>query len=755
MAGLALAVVALVTLVQTGSAVSDVARYLLVWAVLVITPGVLLWRALAGRTTTEIELGAGAGTGIALLLVAWLVATGLGHPRWSAAVPLAVLVAFLAFPRLRRHWRGSPALAGRAPALWWASMALLGALAIHKVSLTILRPSVLPPGPSAIASDTWYSLGIAGQLAQGFPVADPSFVGGQITYHWFALGLVTATSQLAGTDLAATVMHLWFVPFVVVWLGVTAALVRMLLLPYEQARPGARRWWWGPLGASLVVVVPAGVVLTGTAAAGLGTGLNSSSASGAFGSLFVSFAGLVLASLLRDARQPGLWVVALLTGVAASGIKPTVLPVVAAGCLLVAGWRLVHRRSGWSIAALTAIGALAVFGVASRVVVGSTTGTKIQPLALVVADPSYRALFAPGAAPGPGAGGFLLPAVALGRPHALAFALAVLLLFLLGQAVVLLGLLRLPRSPLRADPAAVWVAGATVAGYLACWVVAHSGFSQQWFALNVTGTATALSVVVVAVEVPAGGRRPAVLAAVALVLGLGTAALTRHLTAPTDLPLGTRLVPYALLAGLLLVLLAVNRGLGRALAPVVVAAALLLGAMLPGAGGWLVGNAVVPITESPRAVVTRPQQEAALWLRESSAPADVVVSNVFCRPVRYSDGCEHAGVWVSALTGRRLVLDGWAYIPQTMDRYDGTVPGPMLPSPFPDRLRDSLALITEGDRDAACRLTAQYGARWVFADTDATRVSPKLARFADLRHVSGPVRVFAIDPARLGCPSGG
>jgi hypothetical protein len=78
----------------------------------------------------------------------------------------------------------------------------------------------------------------------------------------------------------------------------------------------------------------------------------------------------------------------------------------------------------------------------------------------------------------------------------------------------------------------------------------------------------------------------------------------------------------------------------------------------------------------------------------------------------------------------------------------------MLPSPFPDRLRDSLALVAEGRTDAACRLTGQYGARWIFADTEATPVSPKLARFADLRYTAGPVRVFEIDPARLSCPPG-
>jgi hypothetical protein len=218
-----------------------------------------------------------------------------------------------------------------------------------------------------------------------------------------------------------------------------------------------------------------------------------------------------------------------------------------------------------------------------------------------------------------------------------------------------------------------------------------------------------------------------------------------------------RLLPYAAVLVTALVWLALTwrgrRGAGASdrLTPVAVVALLLTGAALPASSAWLRAGVPVPITRSPGAVVTEDEQAAALWLGQHSAPSDVVLNNVFCGPVRYRPDCDHSSVWLSALTGRRLVLGGWAYIPATAAAYDATRSVRRLPSPFPDRLQLSLDVVQRPSAAAVCTAVTRYRTRWIYADRQATPVSAALTDFADVRFANATVTVYEIRTAGLRC----
>jgi len=98
-----------------------------------------------GRSRAEVELGGGAAAGIAVFLLGWIVATWLGHPLLSIVAPTVIVVGCSAVPRLRHVWRSETSHGSTGPA-WWAVIAGLPVPSIHKVSLSVLQPTTLPPG---------------------------------------------------------------------------------------------------------------------------------------------------------------------------------------------------------------------------------------------------------------------------------------------------------------------------------------------------------------------------------------------------------------------------------------------------------------------------------------------------------------------------------------------------------------------------------------------------------------------------------
>lgn len=743
--------VAVGVLLASGDPLSSTAIYLAVWLVSTVVPGLLLWRTCMGHRTWSQDLGFGAATGIGWVLLGSAVATSLGTPRLLWLWPVTVITAFAVVPRLRHHWRLSGDETAPVPGAWHVAMAAVCTAALLRLLATTLARFGLPPEPQSYFRDLWYHLGFVEELTRTWRPQDPAVAGEQLRYHWFADAHMAATQVLSGVPGQEIVLHLWIVPMLLTLLLVTGAVAECL----------SGRWWAGPLAATAVGVLPVTLNLVE------GIGVSSAYASGfQLESHSSSLAVVVLLALvpavsdiLCGSHRPGTWVVTVLLVVVAAGTKPTLLPVVLAGTLLaaVATW-VVERRPPIATLCLAAV-VMVVLPLAAVTVTGSTGGSRLQLLGLLNIHESFVEIS--GDTTHPASGGWLVNGLVGAGPS----------LWLLAMAfVVALACSELPRllaaaSPLRHagrhDPVAWWVAGVLLSGLGATWVLSHPAFSQLYFLRTVESLGAAASVAVLARAIPTGNmdrghaRALAVVAAAAIA---AAAAVRLAWPAPDSADLGalviTLLVPYVLLAVVLAASIVLVRQLSSPspLRPglFVLTAAFVLAAAVPGAVVDTATAVRERIDEQPPDMtqaqyLTRGQQMAALWLKNHSGADDVVVTNVLCSPPRYRPHCLHDSFWVSALTGRRLVLGGWSYTARSLtEASTAGLDYRRVASPWPDRRRLSLAAVRRPTPAVLDRLQQDYDAGWVFADRKATSVSPRLGRLADLRFSNADVAIYQL-----------
>jgi hypothetical protein len=761
-------------LVHAGAPPAQVGAYLLAWFLGSTVPGVLVWRALAGHTTVVGELGFGSVLGIVLQLAFWAAGTAVHRATVAmAALPVLVLLAFVAVPGLRRHWWPRRTARTRTPVRWHVAMAVVAALAAYRFDRVTAVQRALPPEPTLVTRDTWYNSAISYELSRTLRPQDPYAVGEPLRYHWFADAHVTATAQLSGTPIATAMVTLWLVPMLVVLLlAVAAAAQHFLDAPRATGPDGGllsdvRRWWVGPVAALFAYAATPIWRFGRPGTQRVGDGFVPSSPSGILALvLIVCLAGPLLDLLRRRARR-GTWVVLTLLLAASMGTKPSILPVVAFGALVVLAVDLVRRRGvHWPMAYVVAASAV-LAGLAAPVLTGSTGGSHFQLLSLVTIDPSYGRLL-DGAPVVPGAGGWLVPALADRLPDAVPVIAMLLLVWALTETPRLLSLAGLAARPLRADPGVRWACGVVAGGYGAMWVLAHSGYSEHYFWTVTVALGTVLSVTNAVRVLPAARRARTLVLPVVLVglPGVVAAYLTTRLDpvdldAPTWSVIGGRLRPYGLIvAGLVVsVLLAalLRKAARRASLPMLTTVtAYALAACLPVA--FLAVRDARPPRLDPRpkvgvsyAYVSPEQSRAALWLRRHSSSTAVVATNQFCWPMGHDvPNCLVNSAWLSGISGRRLVLGDWTYTLATMDAYDGTVPINRMPSPWPERVALSRQAVQNPTPEVLERLRRDYGARWIFADRRATPISPELARLADLRYRSANIRIYRLAASYAG-----
>jgi hypothetical protein len=90
------------------------------------------------------------------------------------------------------------------------------------------------------------------------------------------------------------------------------------------------------------------------------------------------------------------------------------------------------------------------------------------------------------------------------------------------------------------------------------------------------------------------------------------------------------------------------------------------------------------------------------------------------------------------------VLCDWTYTSANMGRYDGTVQLNRMPAPWPERRRLSTQAVDQPTPQVLAQLRRNYGTRWIFADTRATKISPRLRTLATLRYTSAHIRIFRL-----------
>ena len=171
--------------------------------------------------------------------------------------------------------------------------------------------------------------------------------------------------------------------------------------------------------------------------------------------------------------------------------------------------------------------------------------------------------------------------------------------------------------------------------------------------------------------------------------------------------------------------------------------ALMIGFSLPSVAVLLASPVAVP-RESLEAIPAE-AIAAARWLRDNSAPSDLVATNLHCLPQRgTSTACDARHFWVSAYSERHVLVEGWAYttpaIAYAMEHgvSDRTVP-----------FWDQAALAANDEAfeapsgPALATLRDTYGVRWLFADL-SHGASQALGDVADLRHREGPFAVYEL-----------
>ncbi|MEH0842522.1 hypothetical protein V6U81_09055 [Micromonospora sp. CPCC 205711] len=751
--------------------VADAWRFAAYWAVALVLPGTLVHRALrGGRGNLPEDLGYGAATGLVLELVVWAGAAATGQQSLLRWWPAPVLLAFLAVPGLRRHWRVGPRRP--LPVAWhWAICVVL--LLVLGWAMTQWRHVPLPPATSAYYQDLFYHLGLAQELTRSMPFRLPHVAGEALRYHYLSDAHVATGSMITGIPPAVVLLRLWLVP-------VSATAVLLLA---GLARDLSRTAWAGPVAAAggllgLPVLLGSPVSTPG------GSPLSLVSISQTYVLVpMLLLAGICL-DVVRDQRLGRAWPLVPLLGLACAGSKSSALPPVIAGLGLatLVGW-WVRRRVPWA-----AFGALACLVAAMGVgfvlfAGGGASSLRPQLFGVIRFMLPYTETLGAGDRAAPG--GLLPPGLADAGRVGWLLGFALLGWWVLTNAPRWAGLSLLVTREHRADPAGWLLGGAVLAGAGATWVTYHPTASQLYFWLGVVPfgallaagwlvaarqpwpvpVVTALAGAVVTLAVPFLGRperrlaawnekladsvvRFAVFVALAALLGVGVAALARRIRpvgAPRigEEPVAAEAAPSGAPAG--------ERATGRrrwvAAALVGVTAALLGGSVATGVDSTvtLLSRPAGPVYPS-RFALTADEARAALWLDAHAGADDVVATNVHCQPVATVAHCDARAFWVTGLGGRRAVVESWGYTDAALaaqGRYGLGYVRQDPPDPALLAFNDGVFTApTPADLD---RMVREYDVRWLFADSRAGAVSPELAGLARVRLVAGPVTIYELN----------
>ncbi|WP_440064055.1 collagen-like triple helix repeat-containing protein [Streptosporangium sp. OZ121] len=681
-------------------------------------PGLLLVRALyrgTRRLAPVEEVALGLALGYAVEVLVYVAARAAGSPSLVAAWPLATYVAFATAPRLRRHWKG--ATRPCAPAWYSWSLALLVAYVAAWSSFTFFRTTPLTwPGIGTSLFDMPYHLALVGELRHHVPPTVPMVSGEPLLYHWFVYAHLAAASWTTGVEPLVLLFRLGMLPMLVAFVVLVGAIGHRV----TGSRAGALL----AIGGTIFVAVPS--LYANANGLFTWTGVQHSaweSPTQTFGALLFAPVVLLLLDLLerrRRARGAGGWPLVGVFLVAVMGAKATYLPMLVAGLAAVAAVEVwVRRRSPRP--ALAALGmAAACLGYAQFVLFGGARqATIVDPLSLMRRTWGELTGLGENAAP---------------PPASLA---GITLLYLLCWAVTwcgVAGLLRRPR--LLARPGVVLMLGVGAAGVGAVVLLGGPAMNQGYFlqgAYPYLAVAAAYGFLVVA-----RGERASILAtACAAGAGVAVAHLVRTLSGvevplPPGEPETALYRPYLVLSALAVavavVLVATRRRFrGWTLVIALVTAVGPLSAwharaLLIMHGG---GEGGVYRVSRPAAPQVPPGAlDAGRWLRAHSDPGDLVATNAHCAWGR--EPCDSRHFWLSALSERRVLVEGWAYTASNLDRWR---PGePMTGLPFWDgeriRLNDE---VFRAPTAASVRLLGErYGVRWLLAEESGPGPAPAL-----------------------------
>lgn len=734
-------------LLWAGTPAMSVLRYTVYWVAGIQIPGILVFRALGGsRANLPEDTGFGAATGIAVVLIGWALAVGTGLGDFLWVWPLLVIAAFMAVPVLRRFWRiGDPR---PLPLGWSWSLAALMVLMIGLLALGDWAPNPLPPVTHNLFGDLYYHWANAAELRRTITPQQPQMAGNPLIYHWFSDAYRASAQMMSGVPLAEVMLRLWAGPVVLAGVLIIAGLARQV----------SRVWWSGPVAAFIAVALPVTAIWPRFPSWPV-TIVPSYSPTLVFSIPFVAAVVALLVDIGRGVRLGRGWVLFGLLLPVATASKSSSLPVLLGGLCLgaLASW-IIHRRVPAMIVVALGV-AVVVLGLTAPTLAGGGSGAGVQLGAAFTFKAQY--IWVVGKDDIPGTGGLLPPGLSR-VPFGIKLILpALAVCFLLSQIGRLLGLAALLRRDLRKDVATWILAGVTLAGWAGALLVNHIANGELYFAYSAIPAEAALTAWLLTVLAP--GRRTVLAVFGGLVLGAlagaclyrwgpGDAAGPWQTVWRRDLALPVVALSAIVLAGAgvwwllrfrfkvlagagLAVLVAAGVGLGtdttvRNLRGRVQAAA---DGKLPSAGSK--GTFWQEKTE----------MQAAAWLARNAPTEDIVATNVHCELVKTTPDCINRSFWVSALTEHAVVLEGWAYQPDTQAAHGRNgIPYFRQPSPDPERQRINDAAFTDPSARDLAELRDRYGAGWLYADSRATPISPRLATLATERYRAGPVTIYEL-----------
>jgi hypothetical protein len=737
-----LACVLLVT--QAAVAPGDVVVFLGYYAVCLALPGTLVWRLVHADSRRGLLEDVVLGTVVAhaFEVPLYLLGRAVGVPLLSLAFPIAVLAYALVSPRGRRLW---PPASREGRTLTWP----IAGLTVYVVLVLARVWTAAPLTDEAMRSpyvDEPFHLALVGDLKHHVPGQMPWVEGIPLHYHWLVHGQVASASSVTGIEPAALIRVLSTAGFVV--LALLAVIV-------AANRLSGRSWPGLVAGGLLFVGMPPDVFGWTPAGAPFAAGLWNSVAvmiaSPTHGfALLLTIPLLVLVhEALRDDRlSPARWLMAALLMVVVAGAKSSALPPVLAGLAFVTGFAVLrHRSVRVRIPATLLATGVGAFLLAFWLIYGGGS----RDLAVDPSGTSWVFGRAFGLIP-PGDDGPAAVHVVLTASLALA---------LIATAAGALGLLtqggwRLPEHH--------FLVVTALAAVVATFVFTGASVAQAYFARGGTAAlamacALGLSRLVGPLRPRAGGLL--LVAGLGTAVALGTAALSARQIDPDADPVAEALralvIPQAVAVGAIAALTLGAVLLGRrrrwpADHATAVALCVTLGLSLVSVGASARG--LIRTWPGP-AVVDAPLIsdggiEAARELREMSSPDDLVATNAHClrRPHR---GCDRRNFWVAAYAERRILVEGWAYVPDEVRQGTSTSNGGTTThQPFwdPAKLSINDAAFESPSDGTVQRLRDEYGVRWLFVDRRYPHNLAGLRRVADLRFQRGDYAVLEISGAQ-------
>ena len=702
--------------------------YLAVFAFVVTGPGTLTYRAILGtHGSWAVDLAFGTAVGLLLQLVFWAAFVGLGVGYLLALGAVLVYAVFLGFPPFRRHWRIRPTDRDPMPlSIRWLLAATYGlALIVYSGSFSMAQP----PAANAWYQDEYWHLGNAAWLLNHVVTQDVRVAGQPLTYHWFSSAHAAAQSLASQLDLNLVVGRLWAVPFYGAVIVLVASVTRKV----------AGNWWPGVL-ASLMMISTATLRVTSLGFPD-GGAMTVHSPSQTYATAIFLLVISLLAKLWQEGRLPPLgWVLLGLSLLSAQGAKSSLLPLIICGLALTVLVSLATRSNRLisAVALAMAAGALAVTFTSLG---GGGESVRLQIFSTIRQIPFYVDQLHLTSAERQFGYGFIPPGLA--TPLGLVTVAVILLLYLARYFWVIAVL-----PALRSGSSQAWfLLGLGLAGFSAAMLINHDGMSQLYFfrdGLVPLYMLASWGLWTLWDQTHAGLR-------MRVLLGGAIAGITYFTLWYAVADTGPLLEGHDTVAALisaaaaigpatLLWLAGTRRPTHASPLRLAVVSGLIAASIVPG----LTGLRLSTIPEGNEWSVTQNESEAALWLRDHSAPDDIAATNVHCLKEQV-DRCDTRSFWVSGLTQRRILIEGWAYTP-SMRGGQGENGLWYGAQPFRDQELFALneAAFSAPTADVIHAL-AEHGVRWLYADSHRKEVSSNLREFAETVYSNDDVTIYRVD----------